>query len=150
MPSAHAASDLHDAGLRIQYAAFDEDGAVKLSGAEKSVQGNAWQAASAEGWVPPAGLTQDLDGLWKKAEVRHADACSTCHGAPKASAHTANEWAGQLPKRGGRTGHSSAGANELMFKLPSPCNTSPPSTSEQPSGQQAFTLRPTVNKEKAT
>lgn len=69
MPSAHAASDLHDAGLRIQYAAFDEDGAVKLSGAEKSVQGNAWQAASAEGWVPPAGLTQDLDGLWKKAEV---------------------------------------------------------------------------------
>ncbi len=24
MPSAHAASDLHDAGLRIQYAAFDE------------------------------------------------------------------------------------------------------------------------------
>lgn len=38
-----------DAGLRIQYAAFDEDGAVKLSGAEKSVQGNAWQAASAEG-----------------------------------------------------------------------------------------------------
>ncbi len=150
MPSAHAASDLHDAGLRIQYAAFDEDGAVKLSGAEKSVQGNAWQAASAEGWVPPAGLTQDLDGLWKKAEVRHADACSTCHGAPKASAHTANEWAGQLPKRGGRTGHSSAGANELMFKSPSPCNTSPPSTSEQPSGQQAFTLRPTVNKEKAT
>lgn len=115
-PSAHAASDLHDAGLRIQYAAFDEDGAVKLSGAEKSVQGNAWQAASAEGWGPPAGLTQDLDGLWKKAEVRHADACSTCHGAPKASAHTANEWAGQLPKRGGRTGHSSAGANELMFK----------------------------------
>ena len=91
-------------------------GAVKLSGAEKSVQGNAWQAASAVGWVPPAGLTQDLDGLWKKAEVRHADACSTCHGAPKASAHTANEWAGQLPKRGGRTGHSSAGANELMFK----------------------------------
>ena len=74
MPSAHAASDLHDAGLRIQYAAFDKDGAVKLSGAEKSVQGNAWQAASAEGWVPPAGLTQDLDGLWKKAEVRHADA----------------------------------------------------------------------------
>mgnify|MGYP006962276084 FL=1 len=116
MPSAHAASDLHDAGLRNQYAAFDEDGAVKLSGAEKSVQGNAWQAASAEGWVPPAGLTQDLDGLWKKAEVRHADACSTCHGAPKASAHTANEWAGQLPKRGGRTGHSSAGANELLFK----------------------------------
>lgn len=53
VPSAHAASDLHDAGLRIQYAAFDEDGAVKLSGAEKSVQGNAWQAASAEGWVPP-------------------------------------------------------------------------------------------------
>lgn len=41
MPSAHAASDLHDAGLRIQYAAFDKDGAVKLSGAEKSVQGNA-------------------------------------------------------------------------------------------------------------
>ena len=108
MPSAHAASDLHDAGLRIQYAALDKDGAVKLSGAEKS--------ASAEGWVPPAGLTQDLDGLWKKAEVRHADACSTCHGAPKASTHTANEWAGQLPKRGGRTGHSSAGANELMFK----------------------------------
>ena len=25
VPSAHAASDLHDAGLRIQYAAFDED-----------------------------------------------------------------------------------------------------------------------------
>ena len=96
--------------------AFGEDGTVKLSGAEKSVQGNAWQAASAEGWVPPAGLTQDLDGLWKQAEVRQADACSTCHGAPKASAHTANEWAGQLPKRGGRTGHSSAGANELMFK----------------------------------
>ena len=69
VPSAHAASDLHDAGLRIQYAAFDEDGAVKLSGAEKSVQGNAWQAASAEGWVPPAGLTQDLDGLWKRKQA---------------------------------------------------------------------------------
>lgn len=117
MPSAHAASDLHDAGLRIQYAAFDEDGAVKLSGAEKSVQGTPGRPrAQKAGCPPPAGLTQDLDGLWKKAEVRHADACSTCHGAPKASAHTANEWAGQLPKRGGRTGHSSAGANELMFK----------------------------------
>ncbi len=116
MPSAHAASDLHDAGLRIQYAAFDEDGAVKLSGAEKSVQGTPGRPRAQKAGCPPAGLTQDLDGLWKKAEVRHADACSTCHGAPKASAHTANEWAGQLPKRGGRTGHSSAGANELMFK----------------------------------
>ena len=71
MPSAHAASDLHDAGLRIQYAAFDEDGAVKLSGAEKSVQGNAWQAASAEGWVPPAGLTQDLDLKAGKYTLTH-------------------------------------------------------------------------------
>ena len=42
-----------DAGLRIQYAAFDEDGTVKLSGAEKSVQGNAWQAASAGASLPP-------------------------------------------------------------------------------------------------
>lgn len=125
-----------DAGLRIQYAAFDEDGA------EKSVQGNAWQAASAEGWVPPAGLTQDLDGLWKKAEVRHADACSTCHGAPKKPPPT--------PPTNGRASCPSAAAapatraraptnrcSSGCRRTPSPCNTSPPLMRPLPSTRPA-------------
>ena len=40
-----------EAGLRIEYASFDEEKAVKLNakGGEKTVQGNVWQKSSAEG-----------------------------------------------------------------------------------------------------
>lgn len=50
-----------EAGLRIEYASFDEEKAVKLNakGGEKTVQGNVWQKSSAEGWVPEASLTKD-------------------------------------------------------------------------------------------
>lgn len=105
------------AGLRIEYASFDEESAVKLNAKrEQTVQGNAWQASFAEGWVPVKSLTKDLDALWKAGAARHADACSSCHGAPAAKHFTANQWAAQLPVRGGRTGHTRRGANALMFK----------------------------------
>lgn len=105
------------AGLRIEYASFDEEGVVKLSAKqEKTVQGNVWQASSAEGWVPADALTKDLNALWKAGAERHADACSSCHGAPAAKHFTANQWAATLPVRGGRTGHTRRGANALMFK----------------------------------
>lgn len=107
-----------EAGLRIEYASFDEEKAVKLDGksGEKTVQGNVWQKSSAEGWVPAKSLTKDIHGLWKQAAERHGDACSSCHGAPKADHFTANQWASQLPVRGGRTGHTRRGNNALMFK----------------------------------
>mgnify|MGYP002677199545 CR=1 FL=1 len=106
-----------EAGLRIQYASFDEEGVVKLkAGEDKTVQENVWQPSTAEGWVPSDKLTGDLKALWKAAEARHGDACSSCHGAPKADHFTANQWAGQLPTRGGRTGHTRRGNNALMFK----------------------------------
>lgn len=107
-----------DAGLRIEYASFDEEGAVKLDpkAGEKTVQGNVWQRATATGWVPAKNLTGDLQGLWKKGEARELDACSSCHAAPKANHFTANQWASQLPVRGGRTGHTRRGNNALMFK----------------------------------
>lgn len=107
-----------EAGLRIEYASFDEEKAVKLNakGGEKTVQGNVWQKSSAEGWVPEASLTKDLDALWKAGAARHADACSSCHGAPKPEHFTANQWSSQLPVRGGRTGHTRRGNNALMFK----------------------------------
>ncbi|BBF23004.1 hypothetical protein [Sutterella megalosphaeroides] len=107
-----------EAGLRIEYASFDEEKAVKLDGksGEKTVQGNVWQKSSAEGWVPAKSLTKDINGLWKQAAERHGDACSSCHGAPKADHFTANQWASQLPVRGGRTGHTRRGNNALMFK----------------------------------
>lgn len=105
-------------GVRIEYASFDEEKAVKLNPAagRQVVQGNEWVKASAEGWVDAAKLTSDLNGLWKKGKQRLADACSTCHGAPKADHFTANQWASQLPLRGGRAGHTRAGNNALMFK----------------------------------
>lgn len=107
-----------EAGLRIEYASFDEEKAVKLDGksGEKTVQGNVWQKSSAEGWVPAKSLTKGINGLWKQAAERHGDACSSCHGAPKADHFTANQWASQLPVRGGRTGHTRRGNNALMFK----------------------------------
>lgn len=107
-----------EAGLRIEYASFDEEKAVKLDGksGEKTVQGNVWQKSSAEGWVPAKSLTKDINGLWRQAAERHGDACSSCHGAPKADHFTANQWASQLPVRGGRTGHTRRGNNALMFK----------------------------------
>lgn len=107
-----------EAGLRIEYASFDEEKAVKLDGksGEKTVQGNVWQKSTAEGWVPAKSLTKDINGLWKQAAERHGDACSSCHGAPKADHFTANQWASQLPVRGGRTGHTRRGNNALMFK----------------------------------
>lgn len=107
-----------DAGLRIQYASFDEEGAVKLDpkGGEKTIQGNVWQKASAEGWVPTSSLTKDIGALWAEGEKRHKDACSSCHPAPHANHFTANQWASQLPAKGGRTGHSRAGNNAVMFK----------------------------------
>lgn len=107
-----------EAGLRIEYASFDEEKAVKLNGksGEKTVQGNVWQKSTAEGWVPAKSLTKDINSLWKQAAERHGDACSSCHGAPKADHFTANQWASQLPVRGGRTGHTRRGNNALMFK----------------------------------
>ncbi len=107
-----------EAGLRIEYASFDEEKAVKLDGksGEKTVQGNVWQKSAAEGWVPAKSLTKHINGLWKQAAERHGDACSSCHGAPKADHFTANQWASQLPVRGGRTGHTRRGNNALMFK----------------------------------
>lgn len=83
---------------------------------EKTVQGNVWQRATATGWVPAKSLTGDLKGLWKKGEARELDACSSCHAAPKPAHFTANQWASQLPVRGGRTGHTRRGNNALMFK----------------------------------
>lgn len=107
-----------EAGLRIEYASFDEEKAVKLDGksGEKTVQGNVWQKSTAEGWVPAKSLTKNINALWKQAAERHGDACSSCHGAPKADHFTANQWASQLPVRGGRTGHTRRGNNALMFK----------------------------------
>ena len=107
-----------EAGLRIEYASFDEEKAVKLDGksGEKTVQGNVWQKSAAEGWVPAKSLTKNINGLWKQAAERHGDACSSCHGAPKADHFTANQWASQLPVRGGRTGHTRRGNNALLFK----------------------------------
>lgn len=106
------------AGVRIQYAEFDEESAVKFN--EKSerqtVQDNEWVKASAEGWIDAKALTQNVDALWQKGKARLSEACSSCHGAPQADHFTANQWASQLPLKGGRAGHSSAGANALMFK----------------------------------
>lgn len=107
-----------DAGLRIEYAGFDEEGVVKLNAkaGSKTVQGNVWVKASAQGWVDAKLLTGDVNALWVKGKERLAQACSSCHGAPKADHFTANQWASQLPVRGGRAGHTRAGANALMFK----------------------------------
>lgn len=54
--------------------------------------------------------------LWQQGKARHAEACSMCHAAPKADHFTANQWASVLPAKGGRTGHTRAGANAVMFK----------------------------------
>lgn len=105
-------------GVRIEYGSFDEEKAVKLNpaGGKQVVQGNEWVQASVEGWVDAAKLTGDIKGLWAQGKQRLGDACSTCHGAPTADHFTANQWASQLPLRGGRAGHSRAGNNALMFK----------------------------------
>ena len=107
-----------EAGLRIEYASFDEEKVVKLDGksGEKTVQGNVWQKSTAEGWVPAKSLTKDINGLWKQGRERQQQACSSCHAAPAANHFTANQWASTLPERGGRVGHTRAGANALMFK----------------------------------
>lgn len=116
--SEYPAQIFAEPGVRIEYASFDEEKAVKLdpSAGRKVVQGNEWVRASAEGWVDAAAVTADVDALWAKGRQRLAEACSTCHGAPKADHFTANQWASQLPVRGGRAGHTRAGNNALMFK----------------------------------
>lgn len=107
-----------DAGVRIEYAGFDEESAVKFTdkSQRRTVQENEWVQASAEGWIDAKALTQNVQALWQKGQARLGEACSSCHGAPKADHFTANQWASQLPVKGGRAGHSRAGANELMFK----------------------------------
>lgn len=104
-------------GVRIEYASFDEESALRLDAAsETSVAGNAWVKAEAAGWIPARSITEDLEGLWKAGAARLQDACSSCHGAPDPAHFTANQWASQLPEKGGRTGHSRAKGNALMFK----------------------------------
>lgn len=105
-------------GVRIEYGSFDEESAVKTNAkdGEKVVQENKWVKATAEGWVSNAKLTADLNKLWKQGKARHAEACSMCHAAPAADHFTANQWASLLPAKGGRTGHTRAGANAVMFK----------------------------------
>lgn len=105
-------------GQRIELASFDEEKAVKLDpkAGEKEVQGNIWVRASAEGWIETKSLTSDINGLWAQGKARLGQACSSCHGAPQANHFTANQWASQLPERGGRAGHTRAGSNALMFK----------------------------------
>lgn len=107
-----------DAGVRVEYAGFDEESAVKFTdkSARRTVQDNEWVQASAQGWIDAKVLTQNVESLWKKGRARLAEACSSCHAAPKADHFTANQWASQLPVKGGRAGHSRAGDNELMFK----------------------------------
>ena len=105
------------ANVRIEYASMDEEDAVKTDDKTvKEVAGNPWVKASITGWVPTKALTADIKGLWKAGEDRLGQACASCHGAPAANHFTANQWASQLPERGGRTGHSRAGSNALMFK----------------------------------
>lgn len=105
-------------GVRIEYASFDEENAVKLNpkAGQETVQGNVWVKASAEGWINAKALTADANGLWKQGKARLGEACSFCHSAPTADHFTANQWASQLPERGGRAGHTRAGKNALMFK----------------------------------
>ncbi len=107
-----------DAGVRIEYSALDEEGAVKFNdkSPRRTVQENEWVKARVEGWVDAKALTKNLKGLWQQGQSRLADACSSCHGAPKADHFTANQWAATLPVKGGRAGHTRAGANALMFK----------------------------------
>ncbi len=104
-------------GVRIEYASFDEESAIRLDQAsETSVAGNAWVRAEATGWIPAKDLTEDLEGRWKAGAARLQDACSSSLGAPEPAHFTANQWASQLPEKGGRTGHSRAKGNALMFK----------------------------------
>lgn len=105
------------ANVRIEYASLDEEDAVKTDDKSvKEVAGNPWVKAKVEGWVPAKALTANVKVLWQSGEARLGQACASCHGAPAANHFTANQWASQLPERGGRTGHSRAGANALMFK----------------------------------
>ncbi|MGN1209156.1 MAG: hypothetical protein ACI4SV_02545, partial [Duodenibacillus sp.] len=105
-------------GVRIEYATFEEEDTLTIDkkASAKVIADNAWVKASAQVWVPAKSLTGDVEGLWKKGKARLANACSSCHGAPEAAHFTANQWASQLPEKGGRAGHSRAGANEVMFK----------------------------------
>lgn len=105
-------------GIRIENASMDEESAVKLDpkAGQKTVQGNVWVRSSAEGWVPADKLTADIKSLWAQGKERQAQACSVCHPAPHADHFTANQWSSLLPVRGGRTGHTRKGANQLMFR----------------------------------
>lgn len=106
-----------DANVRIEYAGLDEEDAVKIDNKSVvTIADNPWAKASVEGWIPASALTSDVKTLWSAGEARLGQACASCHGAPAANHFTANQWASQLPERGGRTGHSRAGANALMFK----------------------------------
>jgi hypothetical protein len=105
-------------GVRIENASLDEESAVKLDekAGSQTVQDNLWVRASAEGWVDAALISNDRNALWKKAEERQHEACSSCHSAPSPDKFTANQWAGTIPERGGRAGHTRKGANALMFR----------------------------------
>ncbi|MCD8339943.1 MAG: hypothetical protein LUC43_07090, partial [Burkholderiales bacterium] len=83
---------------------------------KQEVQGNEWEASSAEGWIASSDLTTDIDKLWEEAKAREQEACSGCHAAPEPDHFNANQWASQLPLKGGRAGHTRAGKNELMFR----------------------------------
>lgn len=106
--------------VRIKLASIDEAGVVKIDQGKakksKTIEGNEWVSATAEGWIDAKVLTSDVNALWKKGRDRAAQACSSCHAAPHADHMTANQWAATLPVRGGRTGHTSKGQNELLLK----------------------------------
>jgi trimethylamine-N-oxide reductase cytochrome c-type subunit TorC len=106
-----------DAGLRVEYGSFDEEESVKLEEkGGKEVAGNEWVPASVTGWVPSAALTPDRAALLAEGKQKEAQTCSACHPAPEANHFTANQWASLLPVKGGRTGHTQAGGNAILFK----------------------------------
>lgn len=105
-------------GVRIENASLDEESAVTLdekAGAQ-TVLDNLWVRASTQGWVDAKLIEPNVDILWKRAQARHEEACSSCHSAPSPEKFTANQWAGTIPERGGRAGHTRKGANALMFR----------------------------------
>ncbi len=105
-------------GVRIEYASFDEESAVKPlpNGQEKTVQDNPWIQTYADGWVKNSTLTPDGSKLLAQGKEDFQQGCGTCHPAPEPSHFTANQWASQLPLKGGRDGHSRAKGNALLFK----------------------------------
>ncbi len=105
-------------GIRIEYGSFDEEKAVKAVSGGKTVvvQDNPWIETTAEGWVPLSLLTSDRNKLLAEGKADQQQKCSVCHPAPAANHFTANQWASILPLRGGRTGHTRAKSNALLFK----------------------------------